>query len=73
MNIIRFNERINWRGEWIPEEGSHPLEKVSEYIQKQELTKELLAITKKYQGKIKDQTISDSLADIMKKYDRKIK
>ena len=73
MKIQKFNERINWKGEWIPEEGSHPLEKVSEYIQKQELVKELLVVTKKYQGKIKDRTIYDALSDIIRKYDTKIK
>ena len=68
MKINRFNERINWKGEWIPEGDEHPLEKVSEYVQKQQLVKELLEVTKKYQGKIKDTSIIESLTIVTKKY-----
>ena len=73
MKIHKFNERINWKGEWIPEDGDHPLDKVREYTTKQDLVKELLTVTKKYQGKIKDKTIFDALTEASKKYDQKLK
>jgi len=43
---------LNWKGEWIEDES--PFDKISEYTLKKDLVKELLAVTKKYQGRIKD-------------------
>ena len=57
---------INWKGEWIPEES--PFEKASEYSLKQDLIKELLEITKKYQGIIKDETIAEAANEVARKY-----
>jgi hypothetical protein len=57
---------INWKGEWIPEES--PFEKASEYSLKQDLIKELLEITKKYQGIIKDETIAEAASEVARKY-----
>jgi len=73
MKIHKFNERIDWKGQWIPEEGDHPLDKVKEYTMKRELVKELYKVAEKYQGKIKDEVIFDSIIEISKKYDKKLK
>ena len=67
MKITRFNERIDWRGNWIPD-GEHAFDKVSEYTLKQELIKDLNDIIKKYQGRIKDKTIEEALTTVIKKY-----
>ncbi len=69
MNIFRFNERIDWKGQWIPDKES-PLDKVAEYTLKQQLIKELSEVTGKYQGKIKDKTIEEALIVVSKKYIR---
>ncbi len=61
-----IKERIDWRGNWINDE--HPLDKVSEYTLKQDLIKELNGITKKYQGRVKDQVIEEALITVSKKY-----
>lgn len=66
MKIQKFNERIDWRGNWINDE--HPLDRVSEYTLKQQLIKEVEVVTKKYQGKIKDETIEEALITVSKKY-----
>ena len=42
---------LNWKGEWIEDES--PFDKTSEYTLKKDLVKELLEITKKYQGENK--------------------
>jgi hypothetical protein len=57
---------INWQGEWISDNS--PLDKAHEYSLKQDLIKELLAIAKKYQGKIKDNTIAEAANEVVKKY-----
>ena len=66
MIIKKFNEKINWRGQWINDE--HPLDKVSEYTLKQDLIKEVTKVTEKYQGRIKDKTIEEALSIVIKKY-----
>lgn len=67
MKIQKFNERIDWKGQWIPDKES-PFDKVSEYTLKQQLIKEVEVVTKKYQGKIKDKTIVEALSIVTKKY-----
>ena len=67
MKIEKFNERIDWRGNWIPD-NEHAFDKVSEYTQKQELIKELLGVIRKYQGRIKDETIVEVASYIARKY-----
>jgi hypothetical protein len=57
---------LNWKGEWIPDES--PFDKASEYSLKQDLVEELLVVTKKYQGRIKDKTIVEAVNDVAKKY-----
>jgi len=57
---------LNWKGEWIEDES--PLDRASEYTLKQDLIKELMAIAKKYQGRIKDKTISDAANEVVRKY-----
>jgi hypothetical protein len=61
-----IKEHTDWTGRWIPDES--PFEKASEYSLQQDFYKELLRIVYKYQGKIKDQTISDTLNNITRKY-----
>ena len=57
---------LNWKGEWIEDES--PLERVGEYTLKQDLIKELMAVAKKYQGRIKDKTIVEAANEVVKKY-----
>lgn len=57
---------LNWKGEWIEDES--PFDKISEYTLKKDLVKELLAITKKYQGRIKDKTIEEVALEVARKY-----
>ena len=57
---------LNWKGEWIEDES--PFEKAAEYSLKQDLIKELLEVTKKYQGRIKDKSIAEAANEIVKKY-----
>ena len=57
---------LNWKGEWISDES--PFDKASEYSLKQDLVKELLEVAKKYQGKIKDNTIAEAASEVVKKY-----
>jgi len=57
---------FNWKGEWIADES--PFDKAGEYTLKQELIKELLDVTKKYQGRIKDKMIADAALEVSKKY-----
>jgi hypothetical protein len=57
---------LNWKGEWIEDES--PLDRVGEYTLKQDLIKELMAIAKKYQGRIKDKTIEEAANEVVKKY-----
>jgi len=57
---------LNWKGEWIEDES--PFDKAGEYTLKQDLIKELLEVTKKYQGRIKDKTISEAVSEVAKKY-----
>ena len=76
MKIDKFNERIDWRGQWIPDDNTaydkSPFERAREYSLKQDLVKDLLSITKKYKSRIKDKTIVEGLIDIIKKYDNSI-
>jgi len=58
---------INWKGEWISDES--PFDKASEYSLKQDLIKELLDVTKKYQGIIKDLTIAEAANEVARKYE----
>ena len=57
---------INWKGEWISDES--PIDKASEYSLKQDLIKELLEVARKYQGRIKDNTIAEAATEVAKKY-----
>jgi len=57
---------INWKGEWISDES--PIDKASEYSLKQDLIKELLEVAKKYQGRIKDNTIAEAATEVARKY-----
>jgi hypothetical protein len=57
---------LNWKGEWISDES--PFDKASEYSLKQDLVKEFLEVAKKYQGKIKDNTIAEAASEVVKKY-----
>jgi hypothetical protein len=57
---------FNWKGEWIADES--PFDKAGEYTLKQELIKELLEVTKKYQGRIRDKMIADAVIEVSKKY-----
>ena len=45
-----------------------PFDKAGEYTLKQELIKELLEVTKKYQSRIKDKMIADAVIEVSKKY-----
>jgi hypothetical protein len=57
---------LNWRGEWIQDED--PFDKAGEYSLKQDLIKELLEVTKKYHGRIKDKTIAEGVIEVAEKY-----
>jgi hypothetical protein len=57
---------FDWKGEWIEEES--PFDKAGAYTLKKELLKELLDVTKKYQGRIKDSMILDAVNEVAKKY-----
>lgn len=57
---------LNWKGEWIPDES--PFDRANEYSLKKDLVEELLEVTKKYQGKIKDKTISEAANEVARKY-----
>jgi hypothetical protein len=57
---------LNWKGEWISEES--PFDKACEYSLEQDLISELLEVAKKYQGKIKDQTIAEAATKVVQKY-----
>jgi len=72
INFNQFlNEKLNWKGEWETEES--PFERAGEYSIKQDLIKELLEITKKYKGRIKDKTIAEAALSVVKKYDWSVK
>jgi hypothetical protein len=58
--------RLDWKGDWISDES--PLDKAGEYSLKQDLIKELLQVTRKYHGRIKDSTINEALLEASKKY-----
>ncbi|MBP1666873.1 MAG: hypothetical protein H6Q23_1733, partial [Bacteroidetes bacterium] len=45
-----------------------PIDKASEYSLKQDLIKELLEVAKKYQGRIKDNTIAEAATEVARKY-----
>ena len=57
---------LNWKGEWIDDES--PFDKAGEYTLKQELIKELIKVTQKYQGRIKDKTIEEATLEVARKY-----
>ena len=57
---------LNWKGEWIEDES--PFDKAGEYTLKQELIKELIKVTQKYQGRIKDKTIEEATLEVARKY-----
>jgi hypothetical protein len=57
---------LNWKGEWISDES--PFDKANEYSLKQDLIKELLNVAKKYQGRIKDNTIAEAAIEVGNKY-----
>lgn len=57
---------LDWKGEWIQDED--PFEKAAEYTLKQDLIRELMEVTKKYQGRIKDKTIAEALNEVAEKY-----
>ena len=59
--------QLNWKGEWV--ENESPFDKANEYSLKQNLVKELLAVAKKYQGRIKDKTIAEAAREVVKKYE----
>ena len=61
---------INWKGEWITEKS--PFDKAYEYSLKQELIKELLELTGKYKGIIKDNMIAEALISVIGKYDNEL-
>jgi hypothetical protein len=58
---------INWKGDWIPDES--PFDKASEYSLKRELIKELMDVSKKYEGRIKHKTIADAASEVFRKYE----
>jgi hypothetical protein len=58
--------RLNWKGEWIEDES--PFDKAKEYSLKKELIKELLGVTAKYQGRIKDKMIAEAANEVVKRY-----
>ncbi len=57
---------FNWKGEWISDDS--PFDKASEYSLKQDLIKELLDVTQKYEGRIKDLTIAEAALKVANKY-----
>jgi hypothetical protein len=57
---------LNWKGEWTSDES--PFDKASEYSLKKDLIKELLEVTKRYQGRIKDEVIAEAANEVVKKY-----
>lgn len=57
---------LNWKGEWISEES--PFDRAGEYTLKKDLKKELLEVTKKYQGRIQDKTIAEAVNEVAAKY-----
>jgi hypothetical protein len=57
---------FNWKGEWISDES--PFEKAGEYSLKKDLIKEFIEVAEKYQGRIKDKTISEAALEVAKKY-----
>jgi hypothetical protein len=58
---------LNWKGEWIPDES--PLDRAREYSLKQDLKKELIQVTEKYYGIIKNQTIAEAAIEVAKRYE----
>jgi len=58
--------RFNWKGEWIPDES--PFDKAGEYSLKQDLIEELLKITNKYKGRLKDKTIAEAANEVAEKF-----
>jgi hypothetical protein len=56
---------LDWKGEWISDESS--FDKASEYSLKQNLVEELLEVVKKYQGRIKNETIAEAAIELVKK------
>jgi len=57
---------LNWKGEWISDDS--PFDKAGEYSLKKDLIKEFLEVAKKYQGRIKDNTIAEAANEVVKKY-----
>jgi hypothetical protein len=57
---------FNWKGEWIPDES--PFDRAGEYSMKQDLIKELLKVTNKYKGRLKDKTIAEAANEVAEKY-----
>jgi hypothetical protein len=57
---------LNWKGEWTSDES--PFDKAGEYSLKKDLIKELLEVTKRYQGRIKDEMIAEAANEVVKKY-----
>jgi hypothetical protein len=58
---------FNWKGEWIPDQSS--LDRAGEYSLKQDLIKELLIVTEKYHGRIKNKTIAEAAFKVANKYE----
>jgi hypothetical protein len=63
---VKSNGHIDWKGEWIEDES--PFDKAGEYSLQQDLINELLRIAKKYQGRIKDNTIAEAAMKVVNKY-----
>jgi hypothetical protein len=63
-----IKERIDYRGIWVPDDNESAFEKAAEYSIQQELIKELFALTKKYNGRIKDERIHEALNKVAKTY-----
>jgi hypothetical protein len=57
---------LNWKGEWVPDES--PFEKAGEYSLKKDLVNELMQVTRKYQGIIKDSTIAEAANEVANRY-----
>ncbi|MCU0461384.1 MAG: hypothetical protein MUF36_05130 [Bacteroidales bacterium] len=57
---------FNWKGEWIPDES--PFDKAGEYSLKQDLIEELLKVTNKYKGRLKDKTIAEAANEVAGKF-----
>ncbi len=67
MKDNTLNGYFNWKGEWIP--GESPFDRARDYSLKQDLVKEILETTKKYEGRINNKVIAEAALEVSRKYE----